>query len=302
MRVLSLGEMMVELSGAGPGLWRQGFAGDTFNTAWYMAALRPGWRVSYGTRLGLDAMSDAALAEAEKAGLMTGWITRDPQRSIGLYMISLQEGERSFSYWRDHSAARRLADDPAWLRDACDAADVIYLSGITLAILDPAGRDRLLATLAGRRVAFDPNLRRRLWESDAIMCQTVTAAAAISEICLPSFDDEAGAFGDAGPDATAARYARAGSAEVVVKNGTAPMVVGRAGQLHRFEPHIAVTPVDTTGAGDSFNAGYLCARLAGADLATSVTAGQALAARVVQHPGALLPRDALQSHILEIMP
>ncbi|MBL8562857.1 MAG: sugar kinase, partial [Gemmobacter sp.] len=121
MRILALGEMMVELSGAGPGLWRQGFAGDTFNTAWYLAALRRDWCVSYGTRLGSDPLSAAALAALTAAGISDHWITRDPRRSIGLYMIALHEGERSFSYWRGQSAARLLADDPAWLAEAMAA-------------------------------------------------------------------------------------------------------------------------------------------------------------------------------------
>lgn len=299
MRILSLGEMMVELSGIGDGLWRQGFAGDTFNTAWYLAGLRPRWRVAYGTRLGQCAMSEAALAAIVEAGINADWITRDPKRTIGLYMIALQNGERSFSYWRSDSAARHLADDEAWLTAACDAADVIYLSGITLAILDPAARKRLLDTLRGRRVVFDPNIRPRLWEDARTLRNTLTDAAALAEICVPSFDDEAAAFGDTSPEVTATRYAAVGATEVIVKNGSGPLAVLSRGQKLAACASRAVSPVDTTGAGDSFNAGFLAARLDGADAVSAVTAGQALAALVVQHRGALVPRDALSQFIQE---
>lgn len=110
MRILAIGEVMIELSGAGHDargapLWRQGLAGDTFNTAWYLAALRPDWQIGYATRLGQDAMSEQAFTAIAAAGLETSAISRDPQRSIGLYMISLVDGERSFSYWRSHAAA-----------------------------------------------------------------------------------------------------------------------------------------------------------------------------------------------------
>lgn len=299
MRILSMGEMMVELSGAGPGLWREGYAGDTFNTAWYLAALRPDWRISYGTRLGQDTMSDRALDEVARARLVTDWITRDRARSIGLYMISLKDGERSFSYWRDRSAARLLAEDQGWLQAAIAAHDAIYLSGITLAILDPAGRQRLLGQLAGQRVIFDPNIRPRLWEDAATMRAVISQAAALAEICLPSFDDEAAAFGDTAPVDTARRYAASGTKEVVVKNGAGPLVIRSHGQDLAAPAPRPVAATDTTGAGDSFNAGFLAARLAGADPVASVAAGQALSALVVQHPGALLPRDILQSHIKE---
>lgn len=299
MRFLSMGEVMIELSAAGPGLWRQGIAGDTFNTARYLAALRPGWRVGYATRLGQDAMSDAALAAIGAAGIETGAITRDADRTIGLYMITLRQGERSFSYWRSQSAARLMAEDATWLVRSFESADVIYLSGITLAILSPAARDRLLQALAGRRVVFDPNIRLRLWEDAAAMRETITRAAGLAEIVLPSFDDEAAAFGDASLATTAARYASAGAAEVVVKNGNGPLALWSRGRLHDLPAPAPVALVDSTGAGDSFNAGYLAARLAGADPAAAVLAGQRLAALVVQHPGALVPAEILQGFVRE---
>lgn len=297
MRILAAGEVMIELAGAGTGLWRQGLAGDTFNTAWYLAALQPGWQVGYATRLGTDAISDAAVATIAAAGIDTGAITRDPSRTIGLYMIAVKDGERAFTYWRGQSAARLLADDPAWLASTFDAADLIYLSGITLAILSPEARDRMLAALAGRRVVFDPNIRPRLWESPEALRQTLTRAAALSRIVLPSFDDEAAAFGDADPAATATRYAAAGAAEVVVKNGTGALTLCQDGVTLNIPTLAPVTPTDTTGAGDSFNAGYLASRLSGALPAAAAAAGQRLAALVVQHPGALVPRPVLDRFI-----
>lgn len=293
MRILALGEMMVELSGAGPGLWRQGFAGDTFNTAWYLAALRPDWQISYGTRLGQDPLSDAALDTLTAARISTAWVTRDPLRSMGLYMIALQNGERSFSYWRGQSAARLLAEDDNWLHRACNAHDMIYLSGVTLAILDTAGRNRLLDALAGRRVLFDPNIRARLWEDVATMRATLTKAAALAEICLPSFDDEAAAFGDTTPEATARRYAAAGAGEVVVKNGANRLVIWADGAEYLCPAPPAVTALDTTGAGDSFNAGYIAARWGGSGPKDAVRYGQDLAAMVIGHPGALVPPETL---------
>ncbi|MGO4852844.1 sugar kinase [Phaeovulum sp. W22_SRMD_FR3] len=297
MRFLSLGECMVELSALPQaGHWQQGIAGDTLNTAWYARMQLPAeWAVGYATVLGQDRLSDEMVRFIEAAGLESTAIWRHPDRMPGLYMIALAEGERSFTYWRDRSAARTLADDPVRLRAALQTAEVIYVSGITLAILTPDARAVLLATLAemrvsGKRVVFDPNLRPRLWVSEAEMCAQIMALAAVSDIVLPSHEDEAKHFKDASPQATAERYLAAGVGEVVVKNGGGPMVYAlRGAPVAALPPMERREPVDTTGAGDSFNAGYLAARLCGAGVPAAVAAGHALAMRVIGHRGALMP-------------
>ncbi|MDT1062804.1 sugar kinase [Paracoccus sp. CPCC 101403] len=297
MRVVSVGECMVELSGAGQGLWRQAFAGDTFNTAWYLRALMPkDATVDYLTCVGQDAISTALLDFIGGAGIGTGCITRHPTRAPGLYMIDLKDGERSFTYWRDSSAARCLADDPAHLAQCFDGADLVYFSGITLAILTPERREVLLAALktAKAKVAFDSNMRLRLWSGAAEMCDWIVKGAAVADIALPSFDEEAQYFGDATPRATADRYLGAGVSEILVKNGGGDML-GRTprGDWLDLSCGERIQPVDTTGAGDSFNGGYLSARLAGAGMAEAVQKGHATAGRVICHPGALIPHDAL---------
>ena len=115
MRVVCVGECMVELAPAGDGLLRQGFAGDTFNTAWYLKRLRPDWQVDYLSAVGSDAISDAMLGFMAAAGIGTDHVARRTERTVGLYLITLDKGERSFSYWRSQSAARTLADDPVAL-------------------------------------------------------------------------------------------------------------------------------------------------------------------------------------------
>ncbi|MGO4852189.1 sugar kinase [Phaeovulum sp. W22_SRMD_FR3] len=302
MRFLSIGECMVELSGAGHGLWRSGFAGDTLNTAWYLRALAPdAWDIDYFTVLGRDPVSDDMCDFIAAAGIGTGNIARHPSRSPGLYMITLTEGERSFTYWRDSSAARTLADDAPRLQAACLAADAVYFSGITLGILTPEARGRLFAALeaarsAGRQVIFDPNLRPRLWPDADTMCMATLEAASHADIILPSHDDEATYFGDASPRETALRYLAAGAVEVVVKNGGSEMVLGRAGALPQVLPALPhVQPLDTTGAGDSFNGGYLAARFSGQDPEAAVLQGHRVAMEVVCHPGALMPAEKLRN-------
>ncbi len=290
-RVVCLGECMVELAPADvPGLFAMGFAGDTFNTAWYLRRrLPPGWQVDYVTAIGTDAVSDRFLSFAAAAGLGTAHIARRPDRTMGLYLIELTGSERSFAYWRGQSAARTLAQDPAALDAALQGAALAYLSGITLAILPPDDRATLLSCLAahrdqGTRIAFDPNLRPRLWPDVATMRDAIMLAAQVADIVLPSFADEATHFADPTPQATIARYHSAGAIDVIVKDGENPILAGSL----TIPPTPAPQVVDTTAAGDSFNAGFLAARLTGASLAQAVRAGADLAARVIGGRGALV--------------
>ncbi|MFC3168768.1 sugar kinase [Paracoccus fontiphilus] len=299
MRILSIGEAMVELGQSDqPGLWRLGIAGDTLNTAWYLRRLLGAdWQVDYLSRVGTGAFSQQMVDFLTAEGIGTAHVGRDPDREIGLYAISLTHGERNFAYWRDTSAARRLADDPSLLDAALERVTVAYFSGITVAILPPEGRANLLAALSrakagGTRIVFDPNLRPRLWPDAATMRQGISDAAAGADLVLPSFDDEATHFGDADPQATVARYRTLGAGQVVVKNGGGPISHGGAEGFGTVTDLAPETPVDSTAAGDSFNAGYLAAWLAGAGCADAIAAGHALSRKVIRHRGALV-REAL---------
>ena len=295
MRILSIGEAMVELGQSDqPGLWRLGIAGDTLNTAWYLRRLLGAdWQVDYLSRVGQGAFSQQMVDFLVAEGIGATHVGRDPDREIGLYAISLKDGERSFAYWRDTSAAKRLADDPAALDAALDGAGVAYFSGITVAILPPQGRANLLAALgrakaAGTWIVFDPNLRPRLWTDTNTMRQGISDAAAGADLVLPSFDDEATHFGDADPQATVARYLALGAGQVVVKNGGGPISFGGAGGSGVIDDLAPETPVDSTAAGDSFNAGYLAASLSGADCAAAIAAGHDLSRKVIRQRGALV--------------
>lgn len=295
MRFLAIGECMAELApSATPGDYRLGFAGDTFNTAWYLARLWPEIAVSYFTAVGGDAISTQMLAAIQASGIDTSHVQKVPDRSVGLYLISLNNGERSFSYWRGQSAARLLADNPDALAAALEGADLIYFSGITLAILEEAARARLLGALktaraAGKTIAFDPNLRPHLWSDPSLMTKAIMQGAAVSDIALPSFEDEARWFHDKDPEATADRYASAGASTVIVKNGPDPVLYQLGGQRGSVPVPGLTHVLDTTAAGDSFNAAVLAGVVSQKPLAESVAQACQLAGQVVQGKGALVP-------------
>ncbi|MCK7615364.1 sugar kinase [Roseibium sediminicola] len=296
---VAIGECMVEFAPTLDGTYAVGFAGDTFNTAWYVRQLteRDKLGVTYVSAVGDDDLSRRLTCFVESAGITPAFATIE-SASPGVYMIFLNNGERSFQYWRSQSAARRLADDLGAL-EAAAAGDMVYFSGITLAILDETARRRLLSALTdaagrGAEIVFDPNLRSRLWQSAEDMCAWTTRAASVAAIVLPSFEDEAVHFKDCGPEDTAKRYLECGVRLVVVKNGEGQLVVRSAdGDGFQFQPVPVPEVVDTTAAGDSFNAAFLVDYLERGRAREAVRAGCALAAHVIGSRGALVPVSQL---------
>lgn len=291
---LALGECMVEFAPAEDGLFRRGFAGDTFNTAWYARRLLTDeWTVAYGTCVGTDAVSDEMVAFMEREGIDVSTIRRLDNRTVGLYTISLQDGERSFSYWRAQSAARALADDAGWLESILAERDLVHVSGITLAILTPQGRSELCEALVrararGTQVSLDTNIRPRLWEGMEAMRDGLLIGARAADIVLPSFDEESRLFGDSSPDDTIERYREAGARLVAVKEGAGPVTVWSSDAgTKTYRPPAVPEVVDTTAAGDSFAAALLSGLATGRTLDDAVEGAMRLAAKVVQVRSAL---------------
>jgi 2-dehydro-3-deoxygluconokinase len=285
---------MLELAKAGDE-WRLGYGGDTLNTAIHLARL--GHKVRFLTALGGDPFSDGTKSKWEAEGIDCSLVLTDPARHLGLYAVSTDaDGERSFTYWREASAARGMFTLPESERALAEAAraDVLYFSLITLAILPPAGRAALL-TLAGEvraaggRVAFDSNYRPRLWSDPAEASAARYAAVAVADIGLPTLEDEAALGGSTDACELTAEWCRIGCRETVVKLGANGCLLPDCSII---APNRVVCPVDTSGAGDAFNAGYLDARLAGASPQDAARAGHALAAWTIMRPGAIPAADS----------
>ena len=302
-RAVCVGEVLIELKRGADGRFALTCGGDTFNTAIYLA--RAGVNVSFATAIGDDSYSESILALATAEGISADLVLRVPGRLPGLCLVENgPSGERSARYWREGAPVCDLFELRDWMRmaESLLAAKLIYFSGITLSLFSTTGIGRFLAVLEvarqkGAKVAFDGNFRPRGWKGDLARTRTVFIETLKRvDIALPTFDDEAVLWGDPSPEATVARLQAFGIGEIVVKNGPNSALVAAGGTQEFIPVPEVVVPVDTTAAGDGFNAGYLAARLDGSDPAQAAGAAHRLAGDVIRHPGALLPRSAAAMH------
>ena len=303
-RIVSIGECMMELRHRDDETLTLSFGGDTLNTALYISRLgaAAGLRVSYLTAVGDDPYSDRMIAAWQAEGIETSLVARLRGRLPGLYIIRTNEaGERSFSYFRSAAAARDMLKEgrAESLRETVASADCIYLSAITLSILDDGQRQTLMVMLETARarnaqVVFDSNYRPAGWPSADAAIRWMTKAWRRATIGLPTLDDEQKLHGDASPEQCVARLRNLGVTEIAVKLGERGCYVASGGKPGEIVPAVPVAnPVDTTAAGDSFNAAYIAGRMSGLDPMASARKGNELAAIVVQHPGAIIPREAM---------
>jgi 2-dehydro-3-deoxygluconokinase len=306
VKVAIIGECMLELSNASSNqiikgmMCRFNYGGDSLNTAIYMS--RMGVDVSYISALGDDVYSKWLLQEWESEGIDTSLVATIEKSSPGLYMIQTDDqGERSFSYWRDNSAARQYFnnhDNIAGLLASLTNFDMVYLSGISLSLMSDDYFKELLNGLAtlrasGLKVAFDINYRLRGWSSPNQAMKRISALLDVCDIALPTHDDEVLLFGDNCVETTIQRYQQSGVVELVIKLGAEGAMTVHGNEKTPVAGERVAKVLDSTGAGDSFNAGYLAARLKGQSCENSAKAGNLLASTVIQYRGAIIDNDQM---------
>lgn len=302
--IVSVGECMVEIAQAAePDRMQLGFGGDTLNTAIYLARLLGDRaRVSYMTRLGDDAYSKHMMEAWRSEGIDTGQVEVVPGRVAGLYAIRLDDsGERSFTYWRKEAPARELftQGDVADRIQTLSDADAVFFSGITLSIFPDEGRTSFLESLDSARrngamIVFDPNHRPVCWAAASEARQWYERAYRASTVAIAGLAEESEVFGDRSLEQTLSRLGAYGCSEVVVRDGVRSTAIRTQGETALVQPERAPIVRDTTAAGDSFNAGYMAGRIAGMTAKAAVELGHDIAAKVIQHPGAIIPSSQIE--------
>lgn len=292
--IVIFGECMIELVEKADGCLAKQFAGDTFNTAIYLKRCAPHLQIHYLTTIGSDAHSNALHDFMQAEGLSVDLVQRSGSRHLGLYMVHTDaSGERSFTYWRDQSAATRTFSE---LTTPLPVPDLFYLSGISVAILDNVQRQTLVEQMTllqrnGCKIAFDLNYRPALWKNGAEARQWADRMYEFADIALSGVDDHAQLYGHNSVNEVTRHLTPFSIDEQIIKNGASGVVIKTTAGSWTVPVQPVRSVIDTTAAGDAFNAGYLAARRTGRDSVSAAQFGARLAAFVIGYPGAITPPD-----------
>ena len=264
---VAIGEPMLEFNQlpAAPGSaphFLEGFGGDTSNAT--IAAARQGVRTAYLTAIGQDWPGDRLMDLWRAEAVDTSGVRRDPLRQTGVYFVTHSAAGHAFLHYRSCSAASAYGPDD--LPEALIAgARMLYISGISQgisAIADATLRRAIaIARAAKVRIAYDTNYRPKLW-SPAQAATAMHAAIAQADIALPSLEDATTLTGLTDPDAIVDFYLRLGPKIVVLKRGAEGALLATPNQRIAL-PAFPCTPVDATGAGDTFGGSFLARLILG---------------------------------------
>jgi 2-dehydro-3-deoxygluconokinase len=293
--IISLGEAMVEFNqtvesgGSHSGrMYLQGFGGDTSNFA--IAAARQGATVAYLSALGADPYAQMLRKLWDDEGVDHSNVIELTDAFTAIYFVNHDATGHHFTFFRAGSAASRMTPSLV-AAQRIGAARALHLSGISLAI-SPSACDTCYVAIqaareAGQLVTFDTNLRLKLWpihRARAVMSDVI----ALSDICLPSYDDIAAITGMTNPDALVDHCLRLGAKVVALKLGDQGALVADANQRYRIAPH-PCHPVDATGAGDTFGGAFVYRYLQGDGIEKAGQYASVAAALSTQDYGAVAP-------------
>ena len=291
--VVALGEPMLEFNQtrASEPQYLQGFGGDTSNAI--IACARQGVPCAYLTRVGNDNFGRMLLDLWHAESVGTQGVQTDSAAHTGVYFVTHDTDGKSghtFSYLRKDSAASRMTPD-FLPRELIANAKFLHLSGISQAI-SASACDTVFAAIdiarsAGVQIAYDTNLRLRLWGIDTARA-VITRTIGLADYVLPSLEDMQQVAQLDEPDAIIDWCFVQGARNVVLKLGGAGCIAASRETRTRIAGH-QVSAVDATGAGDCFDGALLARLVAGDELATAARYANAAAALTTTGFGAVAP-------------
>lgn len=312
--VIGIGEVLIDFIATEPvsyleaSAFRKFFGGAPMNTL--VGVVRLGLTAGAITVVGDDPFGHFLLRELRDNGVDVSRVRvkGNVRTTLAFVANEPETGERTFIFYRSPWVKGTSVDSlsPEDIDyDYISSAKILHVSGFSLSG-NPTRRAVLSAIEYARRVgvkvSFDPTLRLDVWRSERTLRRLYSAVLKLSDIATFSREEAEFIFRTSSPDEAADKALKYGVSVVGIKLGDKGALVKTRDGRRIYEPAFKVKPVDTTGAGDGWNAGLLVGLIRGWDLERCVKVANAVGALVVTKHGAIttLPyRDELNKFLRE---
>jgi 2-dehydro-3-deoxygluconokinase len=291
-QVVSLGEEMVLLWPADPGQtletatqFERSFGGAEGNFS--IALARLGIRARWISRFGDDPFGRYMRAALTREGVeVVAQLDADAPTAV-FFKERVPHGPRRVVYYRKGSAASRLSPDDL-VPELFAGARLVHLTGITPALSQSCAaaveRAVALGREAGALISVDPNIRPQLFANAEACRQSLLPLLGAADLVLLGDEDAAVLFPDLMEDAVPEAVRALGPRTVVLKLGARGACAVSDGGAARVPIH-SVPVVDTVGAGDGFDAGFVAGLLQGWPLERCLRLGARVGATAVAVAG-----------------
>ncbi len=292
INVCSIGEAMIEISNIKNSLYNQSFAGDTLNFCNYLDKEKI--NAFFLSAIGKSEINQSLLDFVKSKKISTKYIKKINQFEVGLYLIKNKDnGEKQFFYWRDESAAKHYFNNIDFINlyKELKNFDYIYFSGITLSIIHISKLNnfiKLLKLLKSKKIkiVFDFNIRPSRWNKKNLN-NFFDSVLKFVDICFLSGEDMnywKNKNNIKSYDQIVRKYKLKHS--IFRKNAKFTYVFLNKTR-YVFKNKLLKTVVDTSGAGDGFNAAYLSNFIVNNDPVLALKAGSSLGSKIVMKKGAI---------------
>ena len=293
INVCSIGEAMIEISNIKNSLYNQSFAGDTLNFCNYLDKKK--LNAFFLSAIGKSEINQSLLDFVKSKKISTKYIKQINKIEVGLYLIkNKNNGEKQFFYWRDESAAKVYFNNIDFLNlyKELKNFDYIYFSGITLSIIHVSKLNnfiKLLKLLKNKKIkiVFDLNIRPNRWNKKNLNI-FLDLVLKFVDICFLSGEDMNYWKNKNNIKSYEQIVRKYKIKHSIFRKNAEYTYVFLNKTRYVFKNKLIKKVVDTSGAGDGFNAAYLSNFIVNNDPVLALKAGSSLGSKIVMKKGAIV--------------
>ena len=294
IKICAIGESMIEITNIQGSKFVQSFAGDTLNFLSYLN--KKNISADYLTAVGGSKINKDFFYLLKSRSISNKFIHVDNKNETGLYLIKNDnKGEKSFYYWRDNSAAKIHLNKLNYnkISVALKKYDYLYFSGITLSVISNKKQNELLYAIKkiknhNVKIIFDLNVRVKRWLSKKTLTNSMNLFLPYIDILFCSGEDIKNWKNNQSLEFFKKFVKFYNIKHAIFRQNASKNYVFLNNSLYQIMNKTKKKIIDSSGAGDGYNAAYISEYLISNDVYRSLKSAHFLGSKIVMKKGAIV--------------